>query len=33
MTSTYRDWNEEIYHELPVEGEYAAVPELTTRKA
>lgn len=33
MTSTYRDWDEEILLDLPVKGEYATVSERTNRKA
>lgn len=31
MTSVYRDWNEEIHHELPAEGQFATVSEHTNR--
>jgi len=33
MTSNYRDWNEEVFQDLPPEGHYVTVPERTSRKA
>lgn len=33
MTSTYKDWDEGFFHDLPAEGQYATVPERTNRKA